>query len=69
MGIGDGRVHEFCEKASIPILAEIPNDRQIAEAYSEGKLLIDALPKYRGLFEEILEKIERLAKATTDREP
>lgn len=46
MGVGDDRVHQFCRGQGIPILLEIPDDRRIAEAYSRGKLLVDALPEY-----------------------
>ena len=55
VGIGDDRVRRFCEKEGVPILAEIPDDRKIAEAYSRGELLLDALPGYRALFERLLE--------------
>ena len=57
MGSGDNRVHEFCRKENVPILMEIPDDRQIAENYSRGILMVDALPQYRERFENLLEKI------------
>ena len=57
MGIGDHRVHDFCKQARIPVLQEIPDDRRIAEAYSRGELIVDALPEYRGLFQDLLKKI------------
>ncbi len=57
VGIGDDRVHAFCRAEGLPILAEIPDDRRIAEAYSRGRLIVDALPQYRGLFEDLLERI------------
>ena len=50
VGVGDDRVHTYCIAEAIPILAEIPDDRRIAEAYSRGELIVDALPEYRGLF-------------------
>jgi MinD superfamily P-loop ATPase len=56
VGIGDDRVHTFCRKEGIPILLEIPDDRRIAEAYSRGRLIVEALPEYRALFEGFLEK-------------
>jgi MinD superfamily P-loop ATPase len=56
VGIGDERVHAFCRKENIPVLLEIPDDRRIAEAYSRGRLIVEALPEYRGLFESLLEK-------------
>ena len=54
VGIGDDRVHAFCGKENIPVLLEIPDDRRIAEVYSEGRLIVEALPEYRGLFESLL---------------
>jgi len=60
MGSGDDRVHEFCRREKIDLLLEIPNDRQIAENYSRGMLMVDALPQYRKLFENLIEKITDL---------
>jgi MinD superfamily P-loop ATPase len=60
VGVGDDRVHEFCRQGDIPILLEIPDDRRIAEAYSKGRLIVDALPEYRGLFQGLMEKIMNL---------
>jgi MinD superfamily P-loop ATPase len=57
MGIGDHRVHTFCKREGIPVLLEIPDDRRIAEAYSRGELIVEALPEYRGLFQGLLEKV------------
>jgi MinD superfamily P-loop ATPase len=60
VGVGDDRVHDFCRKERIPILLEIPDDRRIAEAYSRGVLMVDALPEFRGLFETLFTKITSL---------
>lgn len=57
VGIGDDRVHAFCRAQDIPLLLEIPDDRRIAEAYSRGELIVDALPQYRELFAGLLERI------------
>jgi MinD superfamily P-loop ATPase len=62
VGIGDNRVQNFCWDQQIPILLEIPDDRRIAEAYSRGDLVIEALPEYRNLFEDLLAKIMKLLK-------
>lgn len=58
-GSGDDRVHRYCSEATIPILAEIADDRRIAEAYSRGQLIVDALPEYRVLFAELAKKLTR----------
>jgi MinD superfamily P-loop ATPase len=60
VGIGDDRVHTFCGEKKIPVLLEIPDDRRIAEAYSRGELVIDALPEYRSLFSTLLWNIKEL---------
>jgi MinD superfamily P-loop ATPase len=54
VGAGDDRVHTFCGEKRIPLLLEIPDDRRIAEAYSRGELIVDALPEYRSLFSMLL---------------
>lgn len=52
-GSGDDRVNSYCIAENIPILIEIPDDRRIAEAYSRGELIVDALPEYRGYFRRL----------------
>jgi MinD superfamily P-loop ATPase len=60
VGIGDDRVHAFCEDKKISVLLEIPDDRRIAEAYSRGELIVDALPEYHSLFATLLWNIRAL---------
>ena len=62
-GIGDDRVHVYCNEQNIPVLLEIPDDRRIAEAYSKGSLIVEALPEYRGLFQSLIEKTINLKNA------
>ncbi|MBN2654563.1 MAG: ATP-binding protein [Nitrospirae bacterium] len=59
-GAGDDRVHAYCYEEQIPLLMEIPDDRKIAEAYSRGSLIIEALPEYRGIFKGLINKISEL---------
>jgi MinD superfamily P-loop ATPase len=63
MGIGDDRVHAYCAREGVPILLEIPDDRRIAEAYSRGDLVVDVLPEYRSLMEQLLERTTHLREA------
>jgi MinD superfamily P-loop ATPase len=63
VGIGDDRVQRFCSEASIPLLLEIPDDRRIAEVYSRGELIVEALPEYRAHFERLWQAITRHAGA------
>lgn len=55
--IGDDRVEAYCRGQGIAILAEIPNDRRIAEAYSRGEPMVEALPEYREVFVRLLDRI------------
>jgi MinD superfamily P-loop ATPase len=55
--IGDDRVVRYCQQEDIEILLEIPNDRLIAEAYSQGIKIIDALPGYEEKFVQLYQKI------------
>lgn len=61
--VGDRGVQEFCLKRNIPLLVEIPHDRQIAEGYAKGKLLVEAAPQYVPVFQDLFEKIRQLAVA------
>ena len=59
--IGDDRVVRYCQQQDIEVLLEIPNDRLIAEAYSQGIKIIDALPGYEEKFLQLYEKIDTRA--------
>jgi MinD superfamily P-loop ATPase len=61
-GVGDAGVDDYCSEERIPILMRIPLDRRIAEAYSEGIAIVDALPEYRDRFTELMARIEREAR-------
>jgi len=56
--LGTREVFNYCDTEGIQILAEIPDDRRIAEAYSKGRMIVDTLPEYRPLFEKLLKSIE-----------
>ncbi|MBN2243907.1 MAG: ATP-binding protein [Acidobacteria bacterium] len=53
----DHRVADYCRKERIPILMEIPDERKAAEAYSRGLLLIESVPGFRKLFENLYRRI------------
>jgi MinD superfamily P-loop ATPase len=59
-GVGDRGVDAYCQTEEIPILMRIPLDRGIAEAYSEGVPLVEALPRYRERFQELYVDLEKL---------
>ena len=58
-GAGDDGVEVFCAEQDIPIWLRIPLDRRIAEAYSEGIPLVQALPEYQGPFQEMYQRISK----------
>ncbi|MFO7607884.1 MAG: ATP-binding protein [Candidatus Krumholzibacteriia bacterium] len=62
-GSGDDRVHAFCRRAQVPILAEIPDDRRIAEVCSRGSLVVEELPEYVPLLRQVIARVARLAPA------
>lgn len=59
-GVGDQGVDDYCAAEGIPILMRVPLDRRIAEAYSEGVALVQALPEYREQFLDTYTAIEKL---------
>lgn len=61
-GMGDDSVHNFCKEKDIPIWAEIPYDRAIAEAYSNGKIVAEALAPMREIFTTLRHNMQQAAK-------
>jgi len=60
--IGDSGVRDYCRAKNIPVLAEIPYDRKIAEGYSRGIPAIETGGIYRKIFIELLSSITAEAK-------
>jgi len=58
-GVGDEEVDAYCEAENVPVLMRVPWDRRIAEAYSEGIPLIDALPEYQQAFLSLYQEVAR----------
>jgi len=56
--LGDRETHAYCQSDGIVILAEIPDDRRIAETYSRGEMVCEAIPKYRDLYGDLLNQVE-----------
>ncbi len=55
--IGDSGVKDYLRNENIPILAELPFDRRIAETYSRGEISSDVLPDIHETYSELLERI------------
>jgi MinD superfamily P-loop ATPase len=58
--MGDDRVADYARAEAIPILMQIPFDRQIAESYSRGELLAMTNDRWKARFRELAAAIETL---------
>lgn len=47
---GDRKVKDYAAAEDIPVLMEIPFDRDIAEAYARGAMLVDVMPEWKSKF-------------------
>jgi MinD superfamily P-loop ATPase len=56
-GIGDYGVYQFCRSRGIEVLAEIPFDRRIAEAYCRGDIVPIACPQIKPVFAALMDKV------------
>jgi MinD superfamily P-loop ATPase len=56
-GSGDDRVGEFCREEKIELLGEIPDSRELAEAYAVGTLAVEASTDFAEAFESLLETL------------
>lgn len=48
---------EYLKREKLAVVGEIPDDRKIAEVYSRGDMVVEKLPRYRKVFEEIADRI------------
>jgi MinD superfamily P-loop ATPase len=63
-GLGDRSVQDFCRSQQLAVLAEIPFDRSLAEAYSRGRVLADALPNMHNVFAQLMTALRGLAETS-----
>jgi MinD superfamily P-loop ATPase len=54
---GDRAVREWCESRGLPIVLEIPDRRELAEAYAAGTALIDADPALAGALRALRDEL------------
>ncbi len=64
VGLGDDRVHEYCRRENIEILAEIPDDRRAAKAYAEGIIAVDVIPDWHAIFVNLWQRLLARAAST-----
>ncbi len=60
-GLGNKKTDEYCIGENIPILMRIPFSKKIAEIYSRGDPIVEALPEYKEKFGVLFEKIKKAA--------
>ncbi len=60
--IGDKKLFKFIDEEKIPVLMEIPFDKEIAEIYSNGELIVDRRKDYREKFLQLYNKIREMLK-------
>jgi MinD superfamily P-loop ATPase len=56
--IGDDKVRQYCMSQRIAILAEIPDDRAVAEAYSRGQLACVTVPSFANHIRALLKLLQ-----------
>jgi MinD superfamily P-loop ATPase len=60
-GIGHQQVDDFCRSVGLPILAQIPYRRDIAESYANGRIIADGMPDIHSLFLTLAARVKELA--------
>jgi MinD superfamily P-loop ATPase len=60
-GFDNTSVKAFCAERRLPVFAEIPFDRRIAESYAAGHIVVQALSHLKPLFSKLAEQIRQLA--------
>jgi MinD superfamily P-loop ATPase len=56
--VGDRRVHDYAARENIAIFLEIPFDREVAETYARGELMVEKRPEWRHLMRSLFEGIQ-----------
>lgn len=59
--VGDRKVEDYCEDEDIEILLKIPNDREIAELYSEGVPFVEKMPEWKEKFIQLYDSVKEVA--------
>jgi MinD superfamily P-loop ATPase len=60
--IGNDEVRHYARAENLSILMEIPFERRIAETYSRGHLMVEAMPAWKEKFMALYNQIDQMAK-------
>lgn len=63
-GLGDDGVEHFCAQSGLPVLAQIPFDRAVAQGYSQGRVVAELTPELRRCFQGLRDAVRGLATET-----
>ncbi|EKD30639.1 MAG: cobyrinic acid ac-diamide synthase [uncultured bacterium] len=55
--LGDNEVYSYIKHEGIPLLMEIPFDKEIASHYSKGEIVANFIPEWKSLFENMFNSI------------
>jgi MinD superfamily P-loop ATPase len=56
--VGNGKVRQYCTGHRVPVLAEIPDDRAVAEAYSRAQMIAEVVPGFAERMRDLLARVE-----------
>lgn len=59
---------DYLSDNGLPVLASLPEDREIAEAYSRGEIIVKNLPQYLACFEQLYSNIGLFAESVNGNE-
>lgn len=57
-GIGNNEIYDYCKSQNIKIIAEIHNDRKVAELYANGKLVYEQVEQFKNQMMKIKNYID-----------
>jgi MinD superfamily P-loop ATPase len=61
-GLGDDKVQDYCRRTGLPLLAEIPFEKEAASAYAKGQILAEVLPAMNAIFQDLAASLPALAR-------
>ncbi len=65
----DDSLKKYCDEEDLEIIGEIPDDRTIAETYSNGDIIVDKFEEYKRLFRDLSKDILKESKKDRNIEP
>jgi MinD superfamily P-loop ATPase len=57
-GAGEDELRAYCAAEGLEIYGTLLDDRRAAEVYAHAGLIVDELPRYRDVFEDLLTRLE-----------